>query len=110
MFWTSKGYFWKNYAEIWRESMETCVVEVGEDKKILIAQNFDRLEELFGVKSTLKDGGSGDNQALCLHLHSPSGDQDSLQMAKVSQTISRLHHFYYFFLKLMLLVCRTVSQ
>ena len=65
-------------------------MEVGEDKKHLIVQNVERLEKLFGVRSSLNDGGSGDNQTLCLHLHSPSGDQDSLQMAKVSLTISRL--------------------
>ena len=70
--------------------METCVVEVGEEQKPLIEHNFERLDKLFGVKASLKEGGNGDNQALCLHLNNPSGDQDTLQMAKVSFIISRL--------------------
>ena len=70
--------------------METCAVEVGEEQKPLIEQNFERLDKLFGVKVTLKEGGNGDSQALCLHLHNPPGDQDTLQMAKVSFVISRL--------------------
>ena len=70
--------------------MESCVVEVGEEQKPLIKQNTERLSKLFGVKCTLKGRGNGDNQALCLHLHNPSGDQDTIQKAKVSFIISRL--------------------